>query len=88
MNGQQVSYVLGAVTFLGAAAGGVLCLFRPHFVQNRVLQFYSKHRIFSSVTFFKGFHATPYYIPVVRFVGIGALIISGVCLYSVIVLLW
>jgi hypothetical protein len=76
-----------AVTFLVATTGGVLCLFRPQLVQTYVLQFYSKHPILSSLTLFKGFHATPYYVFVLRIIGAGALVISGVCLYSVIVLL-
>jgi hypothetical protein len=72
-----------AVMFLFAATGGVLCLFRPQLVQTHVLQFYSKHPILSSLTLFKGFHASPYYVLVLRIVGTGALIISGVSLYSV-----
>lgn len=73
-----------AVTFLVATIGGVLCLFRPQLVQTHLFQFYSKHPILSSLTLFKDFHATPYYVLVLRIVGTGALVISGVCLYSVI----
>jgi len=72
-----------AVIFLVATTGGVLCLFRPQLVQTHLLQFYSKHPILSSLTLFKGFHATPYYVLVLRIVGAGALLISGASLYSV-----
>jgi hypothetical protein len=71
--------------FLVTFAGGVLCLLRPQSVQAFVLRFFSEHPILSTLTLFKGFYATPYYIVVLRIIGLGALFISGVCVYSLIV---
>jgi hypothetical protein len=79
--------VVFATAFLITFVGGALCLLRPHFVQALVLRFFSKHPILSALTFFKGFYATPYYIVVLRIIGLSALIISVVCAHSLIVLL-
>jgi hypothetical protein len=76
-----------AISFLVSFVGGVLCLFRPHFMQTSALQLFSRYPTLSALTFFKGFYATPYYIVVLRIFGLGALIISGVCVYSIIILL-
>lgn len=76
-----------AGTFLVAFTVGVHCLFRPQFVQAYVLRFFSKHSILSAPTLFKGLYSSPYYIVVLRIVGLGALIVSGVCVSSLISIL-
>jgi hypothetical protein len=65
-------FVLGIV--FGASAG-FLCLFHPYKVQAAMVRIRNKHRFFG-LWIWRGMVESPYYILILRTVGVGAWLIS------------
>ena len=72
-----------ALVFVISASNGFLCLFQAYKVQAVLLRICNKHRFFGLVIG-RWWVASPYYISILRMIGVGSLLISFASLFGLV----